>query len=331
MQNSIDSKNFKPKMPEHQNIEWKESWRDEYLKWICGFANTNGGKLYIGIDDKGNVTGINNYQTLLKELPNKFRDVLGVFAEVNLHSKNNKHYLEIIVPRYDIPISLRGKYYIRTGSTLQELKGPSLNEFILKRTGKTWDDILEKRASINDIDEATVRLYLKDTRESKRINIEPEITDEAISKIKSYYHEMRSMYGDLDEEKKKVAITHRQLESLIRLSEASARMKLNKKVGVSDAENAISLMNHTLESIGMDPDSNEIDVDIWESGESASQREKVNQVIDVISDADDSVMDFHGILERTEFGKDELRVLLEKMKGNGDLIELGSGEFRVPK
>ena len=59
--------------------------------------------------------------------------------------------------------------------------------------------------------------------------------------------------------------------------------------------------------------------------------QKVNQVIDVISDADDSVMDFHGILERTEFGKDELRVLLEKMKGNGDLIELGSGEFRVPK
>ena len=162
-------------MFEHQNIEWKVSWRDEYLKWICGFANTNGGKLYIGIDDKGNVTGINNYQALLKELPNKFRDVLGVFAEVNLHSKDNKHYLEIIVPRYDIPISLRGKYYIRTGSTLQELKGPSLNEFILKRTGKTWDDILEKRASINDIDEATVKLYLKDTRASKRINIENEI------------------------------------------------------------------------------------------------------------------------------------------------------------
>jgi ATP-dependent DNA helicase RecG len=32
-------------MPENQNIEWKESWKDEYLKWICGFANDNGGKL----------------------------------------------------------------------------------------------------------------------------------------------------------------------------------------------------------------------------------------------------------------------------------------------
>lgn len=163
-------------MSENQNIEWKKSWRDEYLKWICGFANANGGKLLIGVDDKGNVTGIDNSKKLLEELPNKFRDILGVFAEVNLQKKDNKHYIEITVPRYDVPISLRGKYYIRSGSTLQELKGPSLNEFILKRTGKTWDDIPEPRASINDIDEETVQLYLKDTRESKRINIEPEIT-----------------------------------------------------------------------------------------------------------------------------------------------------------
>ena len=43
---------------EHQNIEYKESWRDEYIKWICGFANANGGKIYVGINDNGIVTGI---------------------------------------------------------------------------------------------------------------------------------------------------------------------------------------------------------------------------------------------------------------------------------
>ena len=40
-------------MAEKQNIEWKQSWRDEYLQWICAFANTEGGKLIIGKDDKG--------------------------------------------------------------------------------------------------------------------------------------------------------------------------------------------------------------------------------------------------------------------------------------
>lgn len=163
-------------MPEQQNIEWKSSWRDEYLKWICGFANANGGKLYIGIDDKGKVTGIDNHNKLLEQLPNKFRDILGVYAEVNLQSENNKHFLEIIIPRFDVPISVRGKYYLRTGSTLQELKGPALNEFILKRTGKTWDDIPEQRASVNDIDEATVKQFLKDARIAKRINVEDDIS-----------------------------------------------------------------------------------------------------------------------------------------------------------
>ena len=163
-------------MPENQNIEWKESWRDEYLKWICGFANVQGGTLYIGITDQGEVAGIDNQNELLEQLPNKFRDILGVYAEVNLHSKDNKYYLEIIVPRYDVPISVRGKYYIRTGSTLQELKGPTLNDFILKRSGKTWDDIPEQRAAISDIDIVTIKQFLKDANIAKRINVEDDIS-----------------------------------------------------------------------------------------------------------------------------------------------------------
>lgn len=47
-------------MAESQNIEYKESWRDEYLKWLCGFANAQGGTIYIGIDDAGNVVGVEN-------------------------------------------------------------------------------------------------------------------------------------------------------------------------------------------------------------------------------------------------------------------------------
>ena len=45
-------------MNENQNTEWKESWRDEYLKWICGFANATGGKIYIGMNDNGKVVGV---------------------------------------------------------------------------------------------------------------------------------------------------------------------------------------------------------------------------------------------------------------------------------
>ena len=57
-------------MSEQQNIEYKQSWRDEYLKWICGFTNAQGGKIFIGIDDKENITGIEGYKKLMDDIPN---------------------------------------------------------------------------------------------------------------------------------------------------------------------------------------------------------------------------------------------------------------------
>ena len=51
-------------MAENQNIEYKESWRDEYLRWVCGFANAQGGKIYVGVDDSGNVVGVDNAKKL---------------------------------------------------------------------------------------------------------------------------------------------------------------------------------------------------------------------------------------------------------------------------
>ena len=55
---------------ESQNIEYKESWRDEYLKWISGFANAQGGTIYIGVDDQKNVVGVENSKKLMEDIPN---------------------------------------------------------------------------------------------------------------------------------------------------------------------------------------------------------------------------------------------------------------------
>jgi ATP-dependent DNA helicase RecG len=75
-------------MPENQNIEYKSSWRDEYLKWICGFANAQGGKLYIGISDDGQVCGVQNAKRLMEDIPNKIRESLGLLVDVNLLSSD---------------------------------------------------------------------------------------------------------------------------------------------------------------------------------------------------------------------------------------------------
>jgi ATP-dependent DNA helicase RecG len=156
-------------MPETQNIEYKSSWHDDYLKWICGFANAQGGKIHIGKDDNGNVVGVNDYKSLMDELPNKIKNLMGITTEVNLFQKDDKHFIEIIVQTYSVPISLRGRYYFRSGSVKQELTGVALSEFLLKRAGHTWDDVIETRASFDDIDEKTIIIFLRKAEEAGRL------------------------------------------------------------------------------------------------------------------------------------------------------------------
>lgn len=79
-------------MPEQQNIEYKQIWHDDYLKWVCGFANAHGGTIYIGKDDDGNIVGVSDYKKLMGDLPNKIRDILGIMAEVRITVKMNSHY-----------------------------------------------------------------------------------------------------------------------------------------------------------------------------------------------------------------------------------------------
>jgi ATP-dependent DNA helicase RecG len=98
-------------MPETQNIEYKQSWRDEYLKWICGFANANGGSIFIGKDDNGNVVGVTDAKRLLEEIPNKVRAVLGILADVNLHTIAQGDIIEIIVEGYPYPVNYKGQYH----------------------------------------------------------------------------------------------------------------------------------------------------------------------------------------------------------------------------
>lgn len=82
-------------MAKNQNIEYKESWRDEYLKWACGFASAQGGSIFIGVDDSGNVIGVKDIKVLLEEIPNKIQSGLGIIADINMKTKNGLNYLKI--------------------------------------------------------------------------------------------------------------------------------------------------------------------------------------------------------------------------------------------
>ncbi|WP_177162364.1 ATP-binding protein [uncultured Fusobacterium sp.] len=155
---------------EKQNIEWKETWKEDYLKWICGFANAQGGKIYIGKNDDGTVTGIINAKKLLEDIPNKVRDVLGIIVDVNLYSEENKDYLEIVTLPSSYPVNYKGEYHYRSGSTKQLLKGTALTQFLFEKTGITWDSIPLDNLSTDDFWRDSFDIFRKQAILSKRMD-----------------------------------------------------------------------------------------------------------------------------------------------------------------
>ena len=112
--------------------------------------------MIIGVDDYGNPVGIKNSKKLLEDIPNKVRNKIGIIPSVNIEKRKNKEVIKVIIKPSSVPISYNGKYYIRSGSTTQELKGKELADFLLKKFGKTWDEIVEEKAEFDDLNRETI-------------------------------------------------------------------------------------------------------------------------------------------------------------------------------
>ncbi len=163
---------------EYQSVDWKALWKDEYLAWICGFANAQGGRLEIGRNDDGKVVPLPNIQKLLDDLPNKIKSAMGIVPEINLCFEDDLPYLAIVVSTYPNAISYRGRYYYRSGSTTQELTGIALDEFLLRKYGKTWDAAPIIRVNVDDLDIVAFREFRKKALARGRLSQEDlEITD----------------------------------------------------------------------------------------------------------------------------------------------------------
>lgn len=158
-------------MSENQNIEWKSNWRDEYIKWICGFANATGGTLEIGKDDSGAVIGLADAKMLMEDLPNKIRNVLGILVDVNLHSQEGKDWISIEVEPYPYPVSYKGQYHYRSGSTKQELTGAALDKFLLQKQGKWWDSVPVPHVAVKDLSADAFGYFRKKATQTKRLDV----------------------------------------------------------------------------------------------------------------------------------------------------------------
>ncbi|MCK5130546.1 MAG: putative DNA binding domain-containing protein [Candidatus Sabulitectum sp.] len=136
---------------ESENTEYKQLWRSDFLKVISAFANTQGGILHTGLDDGGKPVGVQNTKKMLEDIPNTIRNKLGIVPSIKLRKEEGKEVIDIAVKKSSVPISFNGKFYVRSGSTVQELKGNDLAELLLKAMNYSWDEQVEEDATLDEL------------------------------------------------------------------------------------------------------------------------------------------------------------------------------------
>jgi len=145
-------------------------------------------------------------------------------------------------------------------------------------------------------------------------NLKPILTQEALDQLKEFYLLMRSAS---ETEGTPVAITARQLESLIRVAEARARVALRDKVTLEDAERAINIMKTSLEQVGIDISSHKFDIDIIMTGKPKSLRDKLSIILGLVTslEKETGIVDKERLLERLQTEFDILAGEAERLIG----------------
>jgi|TARA_Y100000310_G_scaffold159944_1_gene159633 replicative DNA helicase Mcm len=156
--------------------------------------------------------------------------------------------------------------------------------------------------------------------------ISPRITDGALNEIKEFYLKMRTS-GGAEEGVKTIPISARQLEALVRLTEASARLRLSNQAAKQDAKRAIELVEYCLMQVGLDRETGKIDIDRIATGISASQRSHIMVIKEIISDLENKVgkhIPIDDIIEEAknkDIDESKVEEVLEKLKRVGEIFE----------
>ena len=186
--------------------------------------------------------------------------------------------------------------------------------------------VLEMHGDIESIKpDIEIKLFKKYISYVKK-KIFPKLTEGAKDEIRNFYVSLRNTGGNKNEVKP-IPISARQLEALIRLSEASARVRLSDKITKDDARRAIRILTRCLHEVGVDPETGKIDIDRIATGISTAQRSKIITVKESINDFEKNgvkTIPLNDLIKLcVEKGVDEIKAeeIIEKMKREGEIFQ----------
>jgi len=191
------------------------------------------------------------------------------------------------------------------------------------------DHVIKSRIAEEEIKPPIDKEFFKKYIAYVRKNVKPKISKEALLMCKNFFVDLRSKYAT--QEGGAVPLTLRQFEALIRLSEASAKIRLSQDVSKEDAQRAIKLMKNSIRQLGYDPETGKLDIDRAEGAVSSSKRNKIRIVMDVFDELEKTigknipVTDLISALEEEGVDEHTADSIIREMKNKGMLFEPRSG------
>jgi len=221
-----------------------------------------------------------------------------------------------IAQQIDLPPTLINRFDIIF--TLRDIPDKSKDDKIASHILETH----QKQEGEMVIERELFRKYVAYSKQ----RIHPQLTDEAVAEIKNFYVTLRNKPVSSEAAMRPIPISARQLTALIRLAEASAKIKLSEKVTKKDAQIAIELMKYYLMQVGYDYETKTFDIDKISTGIPSSQRNKIVTVRETISAMEDKLGKLIPVeeLEKELEGKmtkDEIQDAINKLASSGDIFK----------
>ena len=154
---------------EKQVVEYEESWNDKHLAVLSAMANGSGGVLFIGKNNDGATTGVRNARKLMEELPGMINSKLGFLPSLEPKKDNGLEYVEVWVKSQPSPISYNGRFYVRSGSTTNEIKGHEIIELHLRKEGISWTDKVSEKTLLSELSPMALEYIVKRGKEKRRL------------------------------------------------------------------------------------------------------------------------------------------------------------------
>mgnify|MGYP001626177513 CR=1 FL=1 len=235
---------------------------------------------------------------------------------------------DVVAAQIDLPPTLINRFDLIF--IMQDKPNPEVDKMVAEKILEANKDIDKNKPAI-DVD--LFRKYIAYARQKSK----PILSDDAMKTINEFYLKLRSSVSNEDEKLRPIPISARQLEAIIRLAEASAKVRLSNYVMPEDAKRAIDLIMAYLGEVGVDKSTGNLDIDRIAVGISTSQRSIVLSVKSIISNEINSlpsgssvpISTIYSDAEKSGISKEQVDDAISILKREGEIFEPRMGFIKM--